>query len=405
MVKERLKKNRILKKIIPPMQKFIKLETSGGLVLLISTIIALIFANSFLSSFYGDLVNYKIRVGNYEPLNKSISVWVNDGLMVIFFFVVSLEIKREVLFGELKSFKKTILPIFAAAGGMVIPLIFYLIYNHSGEAARGWGIPVATDIAFSIGVLKILGKRVPNALKVFLTALAIIDDIGAVIIIAIFYTADISLINLAAACVLLVILMAINKKGVTNFYAYLPLGILLWLAFLSSGVHPTIAGVLFAFTIPADSNFDKSLLHRLENKFHTFSVFIIMPIFAFINAGVPLASDFLHSLVNPISLGIITGLVLGKPAGIYTASFIAVKSGLASLPKGIKWKHIFGLGWIAGIGFTMSLFISSLAFGKISLFVNEAKAGILAASCIAAIAGYFILRFICTHNKEIEIHK
>jgi NhaA family Na+:H+ antiporter len=399
MVKEKLKENKILKKLIPPMQKFIKLETSGGLVLLISTIIALVFANSLLSTFYNDLVNYKIRICDYEPLNKSVAVWVNDGLMVIFFFVVSLEIKREVLFGELKSFKKTILPIFAAAGGMAAPLIFYLIFNHSGKEALGWGIPVATDIAFSIGVLKILGKRVPNALKIFLTALAIIDDIGAVIVIAIFYTADIALINLAAAGVLLIALAVLNKRGVVNFYAYLPLGILLWLAFLSSGVHPTIAGVLFAFTIPADSSFDKSLLHKLENKFHTFSVFVIMPVFAFINAGVPLAGDFLHSLVNPISLGIITGLVLGKPAGIFSASFIAVKSGLASLPKGIKWKHVFGLGWVAGIGFTMSLFISNLAFGKVPLFINEAKAGILAASCIAGIAGYFILRFICSHKK------
>ena len=392
--------NRIDENIISPMKKFIKLETSGGLVLLISTIIALIFANSPLSPFYNDLVNYKIRISDYEPLNKSLSVWVNDGLMVIFFFVVSLEIKREVLFGELKSFKKTILPIFAAAGGMAAPLIFYLIFNHSGKASLGWGIPVATDIAFSIGVLKVLGKRVPNALKIFLTALAIIDDIGAVIVIAVFYTADISLINLAAACVLLAALTVINKKGVTNFYAYLPFGILLWLALLSSGVHPTIAGVLFAFTIPADARFDKSLLHKLENKFHTFSVFIIMPVFAFINAGVPLSGDFLHSLVNPISLGIMTGLVLGKPAGIFSASFIAVKSGLASLPKGIKWRHVFGLGWVAGIGFTMSLFISNLAFGTIPMFINEAKAGILAASCIAGLAGYFILRLICSHKKE-----
>jgi len=400
--KKRLTSNNLIKKIIPPMQWFIKLESSGGIVLLVATVIALLIANSPLKGLYSFLLDYKIILWpEFEALNKTVSFWINDGLMVLFFFVVSLEIKREILYGELKSIKKTFLPVAAALGGMLVPMTIYLAFNKGTLGAPGWGIPMATDIAFSIGILSILGKRVPNSLKVFLTALAIIDDIGAVIVIAIFYTSEISFLSLGIACSLVLILVLINKAGIKNGYVYFILGVCLWLSFLSSGVHPTIAGVLLAFTIPAKRDPNVSFLHKIETKFHPYVVYLIMPVFAFANAGVNFGTGFINSLTSSVSLGIIFGLIFGKKIGILLFSYLSVKLKLAALPKGVSWIQIYGVGWIAGIGFTMSLFIANLAFNGNSGLLTDAKVGILSASLIAGILGTVILIFLTKiHAKK-----
>jgi NhaA family Na+:H+ antiporter len=426
-----------VEKLLFPLQEFLEKEASSGILLLGSTLIALLLANSEWRETYGMLWSTKLTFGYGSiELSKALLLWINDGLMAIFFFVVGLEIKREILVGELASLRKAILPVAAALGGMLVPALIYTLFNADGAGSRGWGIPMATDIAFALGVLALLGKRVPLSLKVFLTAVAVVDDLGAVLMIAIFYTAEITWINLAVAAVVMAALVFCNLMGVRNPVIYSILGIILWLAFLRSGVHATIAGVLLAMTIPSRARvndrefavhsrqlideFDaadegdeftnesqRSSLHvleelidhamtplqRLEHELHPWVAYAIMPVFALANAGVALGSGIASGFTEPISLGVIFGLVVGKQIGITLFSWLIIKSGLADLPKDVTWRHIYGASWLAGIGFTMSLFISSLAFGP-SPQLETAKFGILVASLIAGITGYFILRNI-----------
>jgi NhaA family Na+:H+ antiporter len=433
-----------VERILRPFQEFIKLEASGGILLFLCTLIALVWANSSWSDSYFDLwqTRIKIGLGGFE-LNKPLILWINDGLMAMFFFVVGLEIKREILVGELSSPKQAALPIAAALGGMVIPAILYLALNTGKAGASGWGIPMATDIAFALGALALLGKRVPIALKVFLTSIAIVDDIGAVLVIALFYTSQIYWSNLAVGAVFLLALLFANRTGVRNPLLYALLGIGgLWLAFLMSGVHATIAGVLAAMTIPAGipigkakfleigrhhldefegaaegnmltskkqrkaaeaiesaSKLVQSPLQRLEQALHPWAIFGVMPIFALANAGVTFDGSLTQALTNPVTLGIVLGLVVGKQVGITLFSWIAVRSGFATLPSGIKWRQIYGVGWLAGIGFTMSLFIAGLAFEDAQL-LSVAKFGILTSSFIAGVVGWIILRRNSSLNKR-----
>ncbi len=426
-------------RILRSFQEFAKIEAAGGILLLVCTAAALVWANSPWADTYFSLWQTKVTVGVGEfMLSKPLWLWINDGLMAIFFFVVGLEIKREVLVGELNSLRKASLPIAAALGGALVPAGIYTAFNAGTPGARGWGIPMATDIAFALGVLMLLGHRVPFALKVFLTALAIVDDILAVLVIAFFYTAEISRMSLALGAGFLALLVVANGAGVRHPLVYALLGVGLWLAFLKSGVHATVAGVLLAMTIPARArihaeeflvqswavleDFERAgksgssglisadqhdavhtlekmcehvatPMHRLEHALHPWVTFAIMPIFALANAGVSLSGDLSSAVTDPISLGIIVGLVVGKQVGIVLFSWIAVRSRLAALPSQVGWRHVYGVGWLGGIGFTMSLFIANLAFGD-SPLLSRAKIGILTASLVAGIVGYALLRKI-----------
>jgi NhaA family Na+:H+ antiporter len=406
---------------------------------MICTVIALAWANSPWSDSYHHLwhTHLVINLGNILNLDYTIHHWINDGLMVIFFFTVGLEIKRELLVGELSSLHKASLPIAGALGGMIAPAIIYAILNSSGEGANGWGIPMATDIAFVVGIMALLGPHIPLTLKIFILALAIADDIGAVLVIAIFYTAEISTAALVIAGIVLVIIFILNKLGTKSLIPYTILGIILWLAFLKSGVHATIAGVLLAFTIPASSRYDTNKfsdkvkqiinnfdakgdhwknvlnnserqhdvmaieescekvltpLQRFEHQLHPWVAFFIIPVFALANAGVTVADlDILSALLSPVSLGIILGLFIGKQMGIFAFSFLAVKLKFATLPEGVNWKNLYGAAILAGIGFTMSLFIASLAFTDPEL-MDLAKIGILSGSLLSGIAGFMFLK-------------
>ncbi len=358
------------------------------------TVIALAWANSPWWHSYEQL--WALPLGFSAPsymLSAPLHQWINDGLMAVFFFLVGLEIKREMLVGELASVRLAALPVAAAVGGMIVPALLYVALNAGGPGARGWGIPMATDIAFAIGVLSLLGTRVSPALKVFLTALAIVDDIGAVLVIAIFYSAGIAWDALAAGGALLLLSVLANRLGVRHLGVYLLVGVLLWGCFLASGVHATVAGVLLAMTIPSDAAQEgRSPLHRLERGLHVPVAFVIMPLFALSNAGVRLAESLPFAADGAlVAGGIVLGLVLGKPLGITLASWLAVRAGAASLPAGAGWAGVRGVSWLGGIGFTMSLFIANLAFEGGPL-LNAAKLGILAASLIAGIAGWLLLR-------------
>ncbi|HRI48030.1 MAG TPA: Na+/H+ antiporter NhaA [Ignavibacteriaceae bacterium] len=426
-----------IEKLTSPIQDFLHKEASGGILLILATLFALVWANSPFAESYHHLWHTYLtfQIGEFA-LKYSLHHWINDGLMVIFFFVVGLEIKRELLVGELSSVKKASLPIAAALGGMILPAIFYAILNNGTEGAPGWGIPMATDIAFVVGILALLGKRVPLALKIFVLALAIVDDIGAVLVIAIFYTAEISFVSLGLAGAILILLIIMNRMGVRNILIYTIVGLFLWLAFLKSGVHATVAGVLLAFTIPSSSrintkkfsketesllsqfeesgehgenvltnstrlsaihkiemNCEKILtpLQRFEHDLHPWVSFLIMPIFALANAGVSIGSGLGEALTHPISLGIILGLFVGKQLGIFAFSWIAIKLQLAAKPEGVSWKKIYAASILAGIGFTMSLFIANLALGTEEM-LNYAKVGILSASLISGIFGFVILK-------------
>jgi len=428
--------DRPIDRILSPFQEFFQQEASSGILLIIATIAALIWANSPWADSYSMLwhTNVSIGFGNFE-ISKDLLLWINDGLMAVFFFVVGLEIKREVLVGELASPRRAILPILAAVGGMLIPAGFFLLLNPSGPAQAGWGIPMATDIAFALGILSLLGKRAPLSLKIFLTAVAIVDDLGAVLVIALFYTSKIVWASLLIGGIFLLILIIINRLGVRSPIVYALLGIGLWVAFLKSGVHATIAGVLLAMTIPVKTriNTDEFFKHasffldefrkhgkpgqsvltnkdqraaiqaievaaehaqtplqRLEHILHPWVGYFIMPVFALANAGVAIKGDFLSAFTQPVTLGIMAGLIFGKQVGIFSASYLAVKLGWSELPSGMTWTRLYGLSWLAGIGFTMSLFIASLAFGT-SEFLTMAKAGILVASLIAGTVGAIIL--------------
>lgn len=420
-----------------PFQEFAGRETSGGVLLLACTVMALVWANSPWAHHYTALWHtpFTIGLGSFN-LSNELHFWVNDALMSVFFFVVGLEIKRELLAGELASPRQAALPILAALGGVVVPALLYTLFNGNGPGARGWGIPMATDIAFSVGVMALLGDRVPLGLKVFLTALAIVDDIAAVLVIAVFYTANLAWGALGVAALCLLLALTANRLGVRHPLPYALIGAVLWLTVLQSGIHATIAGVLLAFTIPSRTAIDQRAflgygravldhferaaetepfdilsdieqqsaiealedacekvqppLHRIEYALHPWVTFVIMPLFALANAGVSLSGDLGKAVAQPITLGILLGLVLGKPIGVTLASWLAVRLGVASLPENVSWRHIHGAGWLAGIGFTMSLFMTGLAFTN-DAHLAAAKLGILIASLCAGIVGSAIL--------------
>jgi len=432
--------------LIRPVLRFFKTQNTGSKLLLATTITALFLANSPWAEHYFQIwsVPISIAVGDMS-LSGSLQHWINDGLMVIFFLVIGLEIKREVLVGELAGWQKASLPLIAAIGGMLIPAFIYYIVNAGGPGAPGWGIPMATDIAFSLGCLMILGDRIPTSLKVFLLAMAIVDDLGAIIVIAVFYTSEIVMPYLLLTVVVTAALIALNIFKVRKLSPYLILGMILWIVVENSGIHATLAGVLLAMTIPARSvykpeeffeeaeriigNFPlqnedfyimcvdqeqrnalKSIesavgkldtpLQRLEDKLHPISAMFIIPLFAFANAGVNFGQDAVQLIIeSKVTLGIILGLLLGKQAGIMLFSFAAVKAGLASLPQGVNWKGIYGLSCLAGIGFTMSLFITNLSFTSLEL-IQEAKIGIMTASLLAAIIGTIVMGKLFSRNNE-----
>lgn len=425
------------RKVLYPIHEFMHAEASGGVVLIACALAALVWANSPWAYSYAALWATKITIGTEGyAISETLLHWINDGLMAVFFFVVGLEIKREVLVGELASLRLAALPVAAALGGMVVPALIYVAINLGGEGARGWGVPMATDIAFALGVLALLGSRAPVSLKIFLTALAIVDDLGAVLVIALFYTAELSWSWLGTGAAFLATLVAANRLNVRHPIPYVLLGLGLWVAFLESGVHATIAGVLLALTIPARTRTDsdgflrrgreildefdrageegpniltnggqqaavreleaacervQSPMQRLEHSLHPWVAFGIVPLFALANAGVALGGDIGEALTQPVTLGIVAGLVVGKQVGVLLFAWGVVRLRLADLPEDVGWRHIYGAGLLAGIGFTMSLFIGSLAFGEGPL-LDAAKTGILAASLIAGAAGWLVLR-------------
>jgi NhaA family Na+:H+ antiporter len=424
-------------RVLGPFQEFIRLEAAGGLVLLACTIVALICANSAMAESYHALWATTFTVGiDAFSVSKPLLLWVNDGLMAVFFFLVGLEIKRELLVGELSSPRKAAIPIFAAIGGMTGPALLFLFFNRGGAGASGWGVPMATDIAFAVGLLALLGSRVPIALKVFLTALAIVDDLGAVLVIAIFYTNEIKITPLAIGGGILVVLALLNLAGVRRPTVYLVFGIALWIAVLKSGVHATIAGVAAAMTIPATmrissqtftenirraiQHFDSTLqgpehlakniekqaavshleeaceavtppLLRIEHGLHPWVAFVIMPIFALANAGVVFGDGLMEALRNPVAYGIAIGLFFGNQIGITLMTWIPVKLGIGTLPTGMTWRQVHALSALAGIGFTMSLFIAGLAFEDPALH-HAAKVGILLGSVVSGVVGLALVR-------------
>lgn len=374
---------------------FIKQETAAGITLLIMTVVALLISNSFLADQYFSILKYYVSLGfGSFALKLSVMHWINDALMAVFFLFVGLEIKREFLDGELSQIKKAALPIFAAIGGMLVPALVYLYFNiNNAETLRGWAIPAATDIAFSIGVLSLLGKRVPISLKVFLVALAIIDDLGAIMIIAIFYSSDLSYLNLFLMFASFMVLMAMNKLGVVKFIPYLLVGLFMWFFTYKSGIHATISGVLLAISIPhkLKMNHHESLLIKLEHTIAPYVAFLIMPIFALANAGVNLDGLSKEKLLDTVTLGVCLGLFVGKQLGVFVFSAAAIKLGFAEKPTNANWLGLYGVGVLTGIGFTMSLFVGNLAFANNSGYMDEVKIGVLLGSLFSTLLGYFIL--------------
>ncbi len=383
-------------------QEFIKLETSGGVVLMIAAIFAMIIANTPLSANYDLILGtyIKVGIGNFEIAKPAI-LWINDGLMAIFFFLVGLEIKREVLAGELSSFDKAILPIMAAIGGMAVPGIIFAIINWgTPENLNGWAIPTATDIAFALGILALIGSRAPIALKIFLLAIAIIDDLGAIVIIAIFYTSELSINALSISMIGFAAAIALNRLGIQRTAPYLLVGIIVWVFVLKSGVHATLAGVLIAFTIPLKTkNEDEALLYKMEHGLHPWVAFLILPVFAFANAGVNFTGIGIDDLLQPLTLGIAVGLFLGKQIGVFLATWIGVKSGIARLPENVSWKHVYGVACLTGVGFTMSLFIGSLAFTTADV-MNAVRLGVVLGSVLSGIIGYLLLKSAAHHSAQ-----
>lgn len=422
-------------KITAPVSKFIHQEHTSGIVLFISVLVAIIWVNSPLQHFYHDLWDIKLSLGfGGYVLDHSLHLWINDGLMAVFFFVIGLELKREFMAGELSTIKKASLPMVAALGGMLVPALIYFFINKGTTAEHGWGIPMATDIAFALALLSIAGKHIPTSVKVFLSALAVADDLGAVLVIAIFYSSHIALMPLTIGMWLLVLLLIGNKLGIRSIIFYLVIGFGVWVAFLLSGVHATIAGVLVAFTIPArtrinEKNYAESLrkllfdfekaipnnstlttpeqhdtiekikelsmdaetpLQKVEFALHPWVAFVVMPLFALANAGIVIGSNFFSSLVNPVSIGVAVGLLAGKFIGVLLATWLMIKFG-AQLPAKASWKQIVGVALLAGVGFTMSLFISGLAFTHPEM-IDQAKYGILLASLLAGVLGVMVLR-------------
>ena len=431
--------------LISPFVRFARMEAASGILLLASTVAALVWANSPWADSYNALWNVQIPAGfGRFILSESRHQWINDGLMSIFFFLVGLEIKREVLIGELSSLGQAAFPFIAAVGGTIVPALFYLSVTHGGPAQKGWGIPMATDIAFALGVLALLGSRVPVSLKIFVTALAIVDDIIAVLVIALFYTDRIQLYSLGIGVAGVAFCFAINLLGVNQPAVYAAIGVCVWFAVLKSGVHATIAGVLLAFTIPARTYMDREVflkrgrwlldqfesapensfewhasihtleaqceliespLHRIEHYLQPWVSFLVMPLFAFSNAGVRLWGNIWSATRHPVSLGVVLGLFIGKPLGIWLFAWMSVKIGLATAPAEMSWKALFGASWLCGIGFTMSLFIAGLAFGE-GMLLDLAKIGTLAASLAAGICGSVFLLGRSSGvplNKSVEV--
>ena len=422
---------RALKRIVAPLEAFFHSESAGGVGLVLAALVALAWANSPWAETYDALWATRVRIGSAGlALEKQLVVWVNDLLMALFFLLVGVEIKRELLTGELNDRRKAALPLVAAVGGMLAPLLVYVGVAHEGAAARGWAIPMATDIAFALGVARLLGRRVPAALVVLLTALAVVDDLGAILVIALFYAADLSLEAHVAAGALTLVLLGLNRAGVQRPGWYMLVGVPLWVAVLKSGVHATLAGVVVGLCVPARVRFSReevvaqarALLEaaergaddaatqdaltaleqrieesqspgrRLERMLHPLVAFVILPLFALANAGISLGGVGRADLLSPAALGASLGLLLGKPAGVLGASWVAVRCGLAALPRGVGWLHLAGVGALAGIGFTMSLFVAGLAFGEDAVSHRQAKLGVLAASVAAAVLGSLLLR-------------
>ncbi len=383
-------------RVVNMLREFLRLESASGILLVVATAVALVFANTRAEGLYESFLGtpVEVRIGDFR-IAKPLILWINDGLMAVFFFLVGLEIKREVLEGELSNRAQILLPALAALGGMALPAaIYWAINRHDPVALQGWSIPAATDIAFALGVLALLGNRVPHGLKVFLLTLAILDDLGAIVIIALFYTANLSWQSLAVAGGAIALLALLNRRGVEAIPAYVFTGLVLWVAVLKSGIHATLAGVVLALFIPMRSRSPEggSPLRTLEHGLHPSVAFVIMPLFAFANAGVSLEGLTLRSLLEPVPLGIALGLVLGKAAGVFGMSALAIGTGIARMPEGGSWASLFGTSVLCGIGFTMSLFISNLAFGEAApqLAVSSVL-GILAGSVVAAVIGYLIL--------------
>ncbi len=370
---------------------FFRQESASGVLLLIFAAIAMVLANSPLRGLYEHILHVHIAL----PLGLDLSLlhWLNDGLMAVFFLVVGMEIKREFLFGELKSLSRTLLPIAAAMGGMAVPALFYTAFNWGAPSMSGWAIPMSTDIAFSLGVLAFAARGVPKSIAVFLTALAIVDDLGGIVVIALFYSSDISWAALSNGIAVLVLLYALGRKGYHQPLLYIAGGLLAWYAFLQAGIHPTVAGVLVGFSIPGGTEeTEKDFpLARWEHALSPWSAFLIMPLFALGNAGIPLDADSFASLASPIGLGVIAGLFLGKPVGIFGMVFALIKSGAVSMPEGVRWRHFLGAGILAGIGFTMSIFLASLSF-ETAADLNGAKAAIVTASVLSGLLGVVVFK-------------
>lgn len=376
-------------------QEFLKLESAAGFLLVATAVLAVLAANSPLAALYDGLLGLPVaaRLGALE-IAKPLLLWINDGLMAVFFLLVGLEIKRELRKGELSSRQQATLPVIGALGGLVLPAVLYVLLNIGDQAAlRGWAIPTATDIAFALGVASLLGPRVPAPLKIFLLALAIIDDLGAIIVIALFYTSELSILSLALAGTGAAALVALNLYGVRRLAPYVLIGIAVWVCVLKSGVHATLAGVVVGLCVPLERmpDAEESPLELLEHSLHPWVTYAIMPIFAFANAGVPFAGISLSSLLTPIPLGIALGLFLGKQVGVFGATWLAVRLGLSRLPGGVGWRSLYGVALLTGIGFTMSLFIGSLAFEDPA---NAApmRLGVFAGSILSALAGFYLLR-------------
>lgn len=383
-------------------KRFLKLESASGIILILAALLAIGLANSALAQHYQGFLNTEVQVRIAAlDINKPLLLWINDGFMAIFFLLVGLEVKREMLEGALSSRVQATFPAIAAVGGMLAPALIYSLFNYGDQATRaGWAIPAATDIAFALGVMALLGKRVPTSLKVFLLALAIMDDLGVIIIIALFYTQQLSLTALAIGVVATLTLLWMNRRGEDRIGLYMLVGLVLWVAVLKSGVHATLAGVVVGFMIPLNGKRYASPLKHLEHVLHPWSAFLILPLFAFANAGVSLEGIYLSALLNPLPMGIILGLFVGKPLGIFTISWLAVRTGVAQLPQGVNFRQIFAVSILCGIGFTMSMFIASLAFEHGGLdYGSYSRLGILAGSTLAAVTGYIALR-MALPNRE-----
>ena len=370
---------------------FFESEKAGGIVLIFATLLSLLLANSIFQTEYLQIWN--VAIGNHSLVH-----WINDGLMTIFFLLIGLELEREVYIGELSTLKKAALPLFGALGGMVVPALIYLCFNFGTSTQSGAGIPMATDIAFAIGILSLLGNQVPASIKIFLTALAVIDDLGAIIIIAVFYTSTISFLNLGIALGIMGFLFVLNRLKVNTLFPYIIGGILMWYFMLNSGVHATITGVLLAFVIPFGDGKKDNISYKLQHFLHNPVAFIILPLFALANTCIIINTNWYEGLTHTNSIGIILGLVIGKPLGIWILSYLGVTLGFCILPKKLQWKNIFGAGILGGIGFTMSIFITLLAFDNEADIVNS-KIAILIASFIAAITGFIILKLTLKPNK------